>query len=223
MLHICAVQVGDYLGRGAEYVAKLFDGVRRNMPKGVEYRPVCFMDDNRLMPESVMRRVVRPGINGWWNKLQLFAPDAFERGDRVVYFDLDVLPVGDLSDIAGYRGRFAGMSDPFFPEHLNSSVMAWEAGAVDHIWTIWDAGGRPQFDKRGDQPWIEAMVPNADRWQAVLPSLGQIVSFKVDCWLQGKIPENARAVVFHGLPRPHEAKATFIEDIWRRPLLETAA
>lgn len=220
MLTVAMVQVGDYLGMGRRYVEKLVDGVRRHMPKGVEYRLACVSDGSSELPDSVAG-IGAPYVNGWWAKLALFMPGAFPAGERCLYFDLDVLPVGDLSDLAGYRGKFAMMADPVFPDRLNSSIMAWEAGTLNHIWELWDQGGRPQFDKRGDQAWIETMQPGADRWQTMLP--GQVVSFKADCWLQGRIPRDARAVVFHGAPRPHETTAGYIQDIWNRPLLERTA
>lgn len=221
MLNIAAVQVGNYEKRGAEYVRKLFDGVRRHMPKGVDYRCVCFTDDPGTLPIGVIRKPVLPNIGGWWNKLQAFAPDAFDEGDRVLLFDLDTIILGDLSDIASYSGPMAMLTDPFFPEHLGSAAMAWEAGTQDDIWNAWDAGGRPSFDPRGDQFWIESMRPKADRLQTLYPR--QFVSFKVDCWRQGGIPDDARVLLFHGHPRPHECRATFVENLWRREPQDIAA
>jgi hypothetical protein len=221
MLNIAMVQVGNYLGRGAEYTAKLFDGVRRYMPKGVEYEAACFTDGSSPLPGGVIAKGVPAGVEGWWAKVAMFRPGAFRQGDRVLFFDLDTIICGDLTDIAAYNGRFAALHDFFHPQHLGSACMAWEAGTVDHIWSAWDAGGRPQFDQRGDQFWIETVTQDPDHWQDVLP--GQFVSYKVDCWLQGKIPAGTRVIGFHGHPRPHECRATFIEDLWRRPLLGAAA
>ncbi len=211
MLTVATVQVSNYLGRGREYVTKFYDGIRKHLT-GVEWRGVCFTDDPSTVPEGIEARAVPAGLAGWWNKLAVFAPDSFKPGERVLSSDLDVIPLGDLSDIAGYRGKLAVASDPFWPERMNSSLMAWEAGAVDHIWTTWDRGGRPQFDRRGDQFWIETMQPDADRWQRLFP--GQVVSFKVDCWLQGKIPAGARMLIFHGSPRPHDVTAPFVKELW---------
>jgi hypothetical protein len=141
----------------------------------------------------------------------------FEPGERVIFCDLDTLIVGDLGDIASYSGRFAMQRDFFHSEAANSGMMAWEAGAVDHIWTRWDEAGRPSFAQGGDQNWIAALEPDADRLQDLYPD--QIVSFKRDCWLRGRIPEGARVCGYHGRPRPHECRAPYIVDIWNRPLL----
>lgn len=214
MLNIVAVQVGNYCGRGVEYVAKLFAGIDRWMPD-VPYRAVCLTDDPSTLPDGVIARTVPVGLTGWWNKLALFKPGMFDLDDRNIYFDLDALPVGSLADIVSRVERFIAMRDPYHPERMNSSIMAWNAGDMDLIWTRWDQAGRPSFHPGGDQTWIEAMQPKADYWQDAVP--GQVVSYKRDCWLQGKIPDDARVVVFHGKPRPHECVAPYIKAIWNKP------
>lgn len=222
MLYVVAVQNGNYLGRGAEYCAKLFHGVRQHMPKGVEYRMQCFTDGSCALPVSVFARSIPEGVTGWWAKLCMFRPDTFKPGDRVLYFDLDTITLDDLSGFANYAGKFAALRDVFFNQHMNSAVMGWEAGALDHIWTRWNEAGRPSFDQRGDQYWIETMQPEYDRWQDILPE-NSIVSFKADCWLQGGIPDGAKVMIFHGMPRPHECRASFVEELWRREPQEVAA
>lgn len=212
-LIIATVQVGNYERRGAEYLAKLYDGVGRYLP-GVDWRGVCLTDDPRTVPEGVEAIEPPPGLAGWWNKVALFKPGMFPAGSRVLYSDLDTIPVGNLTDMAAYDGPFAIMRDPYHPEHMGSSLMAWEAGELDHIWTRFDEGGAPQFDPRGDQRWIETVQPQADYWQDMLP--GQIVSFKADCWSAGGIPDGARLVVFHGQPRPHQCQARYIKELWTR-------
>lgn len=188
MLHIVCLNAGDYLGRGGEYVTRLLGPIRRHVPRDIEVQYHCITD--ATLPE---------GIEGWWNKIALFKKGMFPDGDRVLYFDLDTVITGDLSAIAAYSGPFAGLSDFYHPERFASGVMAWEAGKMDHVWEAWCAAGRPQFHPRGDQGFIEAMCPDAVRLQDEFP--GQIVSFKKDC-VDG-VPEGARVVCFHGLPRPH--------------------
>jgi len=43
-------------------------------------------------------------------------------------------------------------------------------------------------------------MPMAIRLQDIVP--GQLVSFKAQC--SDGVPDDARVVFFHGLPRPHE-------------------
>jgi hypothetical protein len=211
LVTFAAVQVQDYCGRGAEYVTKLFEGIRRHAGAGVNF--VCVTDAPETVPNWVGVKNCPPGIKGWWAKISLFKPGMFDLGERIVAIDLDTIITGDLSEIAGYDGCFAGIRDFYYPARLQSAIMAWEAGSLNHIWTAWDEGGRLQFDPRGDQCWIEKMQPEPDFFQDFAP--GQIVSFKADCWRVGRVPEGARVVCFHGRPRPHECQARFIRDLWR--------
>lgn len=217
---VATVQTGNYCGRGKEYVAKLIDGVRRNMPKDIVLSCVCITDDAKTLPPGVLAKDVTFGPPSWWQKLLLFKPGMFAPGTRVLYFDLDTIILGDLRDFAEYRGDFACIKDPFQNHAFSSALMAWEAGKYDHVWTMWDQAGRPQFDPRGDQQWIGQMVPEKDEWQTILP--GQLVSFKKDCWLQGFIPKEARVLFFHGNPRPHSCRAADVMALWDRPLSDDA-
>lgn len=184
MPNIVCLNHNNYCGRGSVYVERLYHGIKRHLSKPFEFTVLTERD----LPD---------GAQGWWNKIYLFQPNRFK--GRVLYFDLDTVITGSLDEIASCQASFAALSDIYHPERLASGVMAWEAGAADHIWTRWTMAGQPQFDPRGDQGWIEAMMPNAERLQTLFPK--QIVSFKKDC-LDG-LPEGARVVAFHGLPRPH--------------------
>ena len=205
MLNVVAVHTGNYCGRGAEYVKRLFDGISAHMPtdgKLIHHKFWCITDEPGNLPDDVEALVPDEGAAGWWNKIALFRPGIFPKGERVLFFDLDTIIMDDLSDIAAYAGRFVILKDFYFPDHMGSAIMAWEAGALDHVWRVWDRCGRPQFQSGGDQKWIEALQPQADFWQDILPA--QIVSYKVDCREKGFAPKGARVVAFHGNPRPHE-------------------
>lgn len=199
MLNIVVVQTGNYCGRGAEYVHRIYDGIDKHIGNS-DIRAWCLTDDPATLPAGVEPIEPIPGITGWWNKISLFRPGLFE--GRVLYFDLDMIICGDISYLANYQGKFAILSDPYHPKHMNSSIMAWRAGAVDHIWDAWDAGGRPQFDRRGDQRWIESVQPEADYWQDMFP--GKIISFKAHYRPSGYKLGTASIVLFHGYPRPHQ-------------------
>jgi hypothetical protein len=184
MLNVILMNAYNYLGRGDEYVAKLKMGISRNLTVPHTYR-VLTEDD------------CEPGVHGWWNKLFMFQPGRFE--GRCMYVDLDTVIVGNLDDIAGYRGDFAMISDFYHPQRLGSTLMLWEASKGHEIFARWHNAGKPQTMPMGDQQYIESVKPGADRLQNLFPR--QIVSFKAHCG--AGIPEGARIVAFHGLPRPH--------------------
>lgn len=184
VLNIICVNSNNYLGRGNEYVARLRAGVARHL--GADY--TFHVLTERDIPGTVQ---------GWWAKLAMFQPGRFS--GRCLYFDLDTVICGPLDDIASVDGPMHGIEDFYRPGRFASGVMSWTAEDYSHVWTQFERAGFPQFDPNGDQGWIETMVPDAKLWQREIP--GQIVSFKADC-LNG-VPENARVIAFHGLPRPH--------------------
>lgn len=184
-LNVVCVNTGNYLGRGAEYVAKLKAGIERNYSGKLTFH------------------VVTDGPESWWAKLQLFQAGRFPKGERVIYFDLDTIITGDLTDLFEYDGPFAALRDVWQPGQLGSGIMTWTAGECDHVWTEWERAGCPSEDPRGDQAWITAQMPFAVRLQDIIP--GQLVSWKADCGGDAeRIPDAARVVFFHGQPRPHE-------------------
>ena len=203
MLNVVVVQVGNYCGRGGEYVKNLIDGFARHSGD-TECKFWCVTDDPLSLPLCVEAISAEQNIKGWWNKLSLFKPGQFPAGERVLYFDLDQVIIGDMSDIAAHDEHFAIARDFYQPLRMNSSIMSWEAGKYDFIWTTWDNCRRPQWDKRGDQFWIETMLRDSQTQflQDIYP--GQIVSYKSDCVPLGGIPPGARIIAHHGQPRPHE-------------------
>ncbi len=204
MLNFVTINWQNYCGCGVEYTNRLFDGIRRNLNEETECKFIVFTDNltEKYADGIEVRMLPFPDLIGWWQKCSLFIPSLFSDGDRVVWMDLDTIILGNIRDIAEYRGDFAILRDPFFPQHHGSAVMAWKPGYLDHIWTTWDKGGRPQFDPRGDQRWIETMQPKADFWQDMFP--GIFLSYKAHIRPIGYVPERTRVVIFHGKPKPHE-------------------
>jgi FkbM family methyltransferase len=212
MLHICCVNAGNYLGRGAEYVNKLYDAVLRNLPEWTVGEFVCFTDDTNASAyhENIVLRPLEPGLEGWWNKLALFRPGLFPKGERVVFFDLDTLIIGPLDDIVLYKGDFAMLRDFYRPDGFQSSVMLWRSGYGHHLWDEYQAAGRPTHDVGGDQSWIEKRT-KPDTLQLAFPDA--FASYKVSCTKYP--PAKARVIVFHGHPRPHEVLDGWVPRAWK--------
>lgn len=211
MLNICCINAGNYLGRGIEYTNILFDMVCRNISEKTSFNFICFTDS----PGDYTRGItVRPlpveGIKGWWNKLSLFKKDVFMDGDRVFYFDLDTVITGGLDDIIKYDGDFAILRDFYRPYGLQSSVMAWRSGVCNDLWDDYVIAGKPDI-YGGDQVWIERCLIKHDIWQELYPKC--FVSFKIDAHRMP--PVGSKAVIFHGLPRPHEVINGWVPKIWK--------
>lgn len=162
-LTVACVLVKGHVPFTAEYVVRLKSMCARSLG---EHRFVCLTD--RELPGIETIRIQAPdGIYAWWSKLELFNPAHGFTG-RMLYLDLDVLVVGDLRPAADYPASFALVPDGapgFMPRdgrkcvhRFNSSVMTWNAGERNHLYTEWT----PKVARRlwGDQDWIGEQAPS---------------------------------------------------------------
>jgi hypothetical protein len=131
-------------------------------------------------------------FEGWWAKISLFEPGRFE--GRVLYLDLDVTVVGPLDDLVAFDEPFVIMKDAF-RMGFNSSVMAWDAGAADHIYLEYLDRGEPKV-KGGDQSWVFQQRPSARLFPRQWCQ-----SFKQAC-IRGGFQPDMRVCIFHGWPKP---------------------
>ena len=212
MVTIACVQVGNYCGRGAEYVNRLRDAVLRHLPQA--HRFVCLTDNASGYNDDVEPIQALPGLTGWWQKLALFAPATFREDERVIYFDLDTWIRDDITPLAEYRGDFAMLQHLMRPGRGASGVLAWRAGGqgARAVWAARErVDGEPSHVK-GDQGFIEDELMRAkvhfDLLQRDVASVG-IYSYKIDVLKRG-MPRDARVICFHGQPRPHD-----VPHVWR--------
>lgn len=190
---------GDYDG---EYVERLRVGITAHLP--IDHRFICLSD----VPVPCERIPLRHDWPGWWSKMELFGLGL--AGD-VLYFDLDTVINGDLTDIASV-GRLT-MLNGFYDSRkklgtgqrpvAGTGLMYLTEADRAVIWDRWMQGPVGHMrTHRGDQDFIDPIVGHrASRWQTKLP--GQVVSYKLNVRAASG-HENARAVCFHGKPRPRD-------------------
>ena len=224
MLHVVCVRHGEAFG--VEYVERLHDMVRRNLPDGFAGRFVCFTDRPADLShlQGIDVATLAGPHPGWWAKLELFMPGTFSPGDRVWYFDLDTVITGPLEKIFEYPGAFGILEDVYRPGGFQSSVMSWiaETPLVTSIWEEWNHLGCP-LPHGGDQEvlerfwheWLPAKLGGRpwppDFLQKHFP--GAFRSYKVEC--QYEIPKGTSVVFFHGLPRPHQVITGWVPHVWK--------
>lgn len=203
----------------AEYVNKLYRGVARNLTQPFKF--ICLTDEpSGIDPAIQVIPVTNHRLPGWWQKISLFKPLAEIQG-RILYFDLDTVITGPLTDVASYDGEFAIIKPFYRPFGFMSSVMAFESGFGQHVWTefmknpeanMQTCAPAPHLNGAwGDQRWLEMCFDRADYVQDLFP--GQFVSYKADALREGRIPVDARVVLFHGEPRPHEVDG-WVRQYW---------
>lgn len=179
-----------------EYVTRLAAAVARYLP---DSRFVCL--SNMSVPDVRVVRL-RHRWPGWWAKMELFRPGRLDGGQLVLYLDIDVLLLGDLSSIQAYQGRLACLADLFRPDTMiSSSVMLWRGPAMRRAWLDFVADPdrvMREHPSRMDH-FLKHYLGPGDRIQDLWPGL--VVSYKRDCRKQGAPPEGAAIIDFHGRPK----------------------
>jgi hypothetical protein len=147
-LTVCCVLVdGPVKGFSVDYVVRMHRMVRRYLSR--PFRFVCLTDGTRGPLPAPIETIRIPSCGqdvpangrGYWAKLQVFNRTNGLEG-RVLYLDLDTMPVAPLDPIVDFPASLALTTDAFVVEraHLdtdrygrklvrrfNSSVMVWDA------------------------------------------------------------------------------------------------
>lgn len=200
---------------GDTYVRRLRDTVARHLPEPHTF--VCLSDRRFKGIDTLPLHDMGPLKEGWWYKVQLFQPNLFPPGARILYLDLDVVVTGKLDKLVSMQSEQPlTMVHNFGPNwrHCmhNSSVMLWRAGdkRVDGIYNLWT----PDVAKHlhGDQCWMWRVL----REQIANFPQKYIQSYKYDVRPKQNEPSNdARVVVFHGEPKPEQvAHLPFVRENW---------
>ena len=211
MLTVACINHRNYLGRGAEYVAKLERGVKRHLT--VPHQFVCLTE-----------RELGTELAGWWTKMELFRPGRFT--GPVLYLDLDVVITANIDRLVTLaqsdplklwmRDDFSysrvnpkpgiNRSDLGGPGCCNSSVMLWHGYAMRPLWEEWQRRKTEiMATLHGDQNAITQIL--WPHWIGLLPN-EMVQSYKYGIRMHGQKP--APIVVTHGSPKPHEIREDWI-------------
>ncbi len=234
---------------GPEYVNQLYRCVQRNLRR--QFRFVCFTDDPAGISNGVDIQplveldVPQPWQRTPWLKLALFEDGLADLRGPALFLDLDIVITGPLNDLFDWQpgARFIIRDWDRWHQRIsrrhglpgNSSVFRFEAGKSGDV--------LEKFYSEKDAALSRYRVLSAQRY--LTEAMGRplwwpqdwIVSFKRNCippvplnyYRVSKVPNQARIVVFHGHPNPHEAIAGYrswrphrttlptpwIEEIWR--------
>lgn len=247
MITVACVWVKGNVPYTADYVTRLHSMVARYLDR--EFRFVCLTDRGGTLAElaSIFQSVDRgptfsiaiepfAGIPGWWSKLQLFNPRLFDvLGERVLYLDLDTLPIGDLAPLVDFKmngtlspfalvppgGNFQPMNYRTVRRY-NSSVMVFQPSErLARLFTEFNTlhalpvrGSLPRLlPLWGDQDWIGERMPDADLMPAAwFPRLSELLKPRTLGALSLPLAspliegrERGARVVLVKKPKPHEA------------------
>ena len=186
-----------------EYVYNLKAGVERNTT--IPFNFVCYTDQN--IPGIETRRL-KPGFDGWWNKLQIFDP-ALKAGDQVVYIDLDTIIVGNIDWLLEHKSWFMGIEDvgavnvhqPHLKGVLQTGVMSFDHDAngfvyVDFVMNYEDI----KHDFRGDGEYLNTKINPYHRKLLQHEYPNALKSYKYDIYPNRPQSEEVSIICFHGRP-----------------------
>lgn len=217
---VACVRAGDKYP--VEYVTRLRDMVAKHLPLAHHF--VCLTDRpndlNRFLVSSL--DISKFGLYSWWAKMALFTVD-WRRQQRVLYFDLDTVIVGDLSPLArldiefGICANFTRAAGHLhWPCSFGSCAMiigpSLDGTLFENFWkdrqTIIERAG-----KYGDQKAIEDLAPDATLLQPLLPKDFFLGYRDLPSWPDAP-PKDCSVVVFAGKSKPHNSSNKWVKAAW---------
>ena len=219
-MNIICMKWGDKFS--AEYVNRLYGMVARNFSG--EFRFVCFTENSNDIRNEVEIQNL-PKINlppntpeRGWRKLAVFKKDFGGLKGKTLFLDLDVVIVGSLNEFSTHPGEFLIAHDKKNPTKIegNSSVFRFEIGQYPKILDYFEQNSElVRAEVRHEQAYLSREMYKLgkleywpDEW---------VPSFKYRCcpswirsWFEAPfIPENAKVILFHGLPNPPGSRRRF--------------
>tara|TARA_R110000822_G_scaffold99102_1_gene223716 strand:- start:298 stop:975 length:678 start_codon:yes stop_codon:yes gene_type:complete len=209
------------------YVQNLYNMVNRHLT--VPYQFICWTDHVNLKDlvkgDILYKTFRRHDFDGWWNKLQLFAPESKLNGVNF-YLDLDVVILQNIDCFVNWGNdetfgviRDFGQPDTFF----NSSIMKWNnLIASSKIWDPYITNRSRWRRLQGDQNVVSECMKGdphikvyPDEWTQSYKWFDRSQKrFHKNKWTFEKAPE-AKIAVFHGLPNPHESTQEWVKNNWK--------
>jgi len=216
------------------YVNRLANMVARHL--SVPYEFFCFTENAAGLDPNIKIKPLPENkrINGWWWKPYIFKQGHFTDGDINLFFDLDMVIVGNIDKLADYKpNEFVGLEDVGrafrkYPQKLGSAVLKWPANQFSDIWNLIEQDIQIVSRFRGDQDWIWALHKNnisffpedwirSYKWEvrskSELVYNGLNYVFKD---IRNPILNSETSVLaFHGTPNPEDVQDPIIVDNWR--------
>lgn len=197
---------------GPEHVAALQRMLSRYLSQPHEL--VCITDDPHGLPEGVRpvpldASLALPGKR--FQKLMIWRPDAAEwLGARILMLDLDIVLTQPLDPLVDRPEDVVLWANPAWPgkprkrARYNTSIVLLSAGARRNVWEAWDPDRGPRAVQasglRGtDQVWVSLQLAGEATWTAE----DGVYSWAKHVERHG-LPDDARAVMFHGPRSPCE-------------------
>lgn len=208
------MKIVTVLRSGGDYNENHVHWLYKQLPE--ECEKICLTDLSIPGIETVKLSTDFPG---WWSKIEMFDPSKIT--DDIFYLDLDVVILGDISELLA-QTRLTMLADFFFPgKTRNSAIMRIPHEEKYKVWEMFNRYPQEfmrRYREGGDQEFISQVYPHAVTWQDEFP--GEIVSYKKHVVSKskknehaignGQVPEGTKIVCFHGKPRPWQCNELWV-------------
>ena len=231
MLNVICLKHGTKYG--PEYVNNLYNMIQRHLT--VPFRFVCFTENAYDLNQKIeVLSLSNNKLSGWWWKPYLFKKGHFDNTDTNLFFDLDMVIIKNIDNIATYLpNHFVGLQDvgrvfKRGQDRLGSAVMKWPANQYSEIWELLESTPQYATQFHGDQDYIWAFHKDkikffpekwivSYKWEVRDRSeLVRVNSrFNFDTIKDVRPDPDTSVLAFHGSPDPHEVKDPIIVDNWR--------
>lgn len=203
-MSVGGLKIVTVLRSGGDYRPEHVERLRKQCAKWAPGVPFECLSD--------LDGTLRHNWPGWWCKMA-----AYENvSEPFLLMDLDTTIIGPLDEILAARELMV-LRDFYFPHRMQSSLMLVTPEASSKAWAAFVADPAKHMrecttrERWGDQGFLGGVWgDDVAYWQDVLP--GRCVSWKTDVRVpqnrrehgNGSIPDGARVIISHGLPRPWE-------------------
>lgn len=217
---------------GADDVAKLFAGVRRNLKQPARFIAVSEWNLHIEGVECIpIRDLDLTRIKGCYARLRMFDPQwqsDYGITDRLALIDLDTVVTGPLDPLFGRPEPFVIMQNgnASNPCPFNGALQMLRAGTHPEVWrdfSVEAAAKVPFYEFPDDQGWLWHALPRAAGWVCGVES-GVFVFHKPGWpgWRKAReevddpLPKGARLVTFSGWRNPRRfSHLDWVKENWR--------
>lgn len=169
-LIIACVRTGE--AHEFELVMKMRDSLAQHFKR--PYRMVCLTDQRQRCPGVSFVDITALELHGWWGNMALFEPLWRDRA-KVIYLDLNVRIMGDITPLADIAGEFAILESTARAINAfkyDSRVLMIGPGMCGFVWDKfdrWKVQLMVQHRGSGDRAVIEELYPSALLLQRLVP------------------------------------------------------
>jgi len=231
MINIICLKHGTKYG--PEYVNKLYNMITRHLTVPFDF--YCFTENpSNLNPAIKIKPLPKGLFSGWWWKPYIFKQGHFADGDVNLFFDLDMVIVGNIDKLVAYLpGEFVGLEDVGrvfrrVPQKLGSAILRWPSNHYSNIWEELETNPSQTKKFPGDQDWIWQLHKSTIKFYPET----WIQSYKWEIRERGELTRVAgknvfktvrspsmnpdcSVIAFHGTPNPEDVQDPIIVDNWR--------